>query len=410
MAENPLFRKAALDKLASPERLDVLMQVTSPKGWLSIWAIGGVLIGVIVWSVIGSIPTRVDGQGILIRGGGLREIRAAGEGTLVSLRMAINDNVEANQVVGEIAGRDVDEAVRVAQAKYAEAAREYETAKAEDEATNAGTRATIAGQQADMRRIEGELERAREDLVSRREALEKGLVTRARVQAIERDVLSLEANLTASRATITNLQASIRAVEQRIRARAAAVESTKLDLERLTSTATAVSRVTATVAGRVVELKKSIGDRVVNGEVLALVEPPSSVLEPIVFVASATGKRIKPGMEAQISPSTVKREEYGFMKGTVSFVGEYPVTPDAAMAVVANTALVQELLAGGAKIELRAALNTDGETPSGYQWSSSSGPPYKVDSGTAVVVSVIVDRRAPISYVLPILKGTLGAT
>ena len=33
--ENPLFRKAALDKAASPERLDVLMQVTPPPrdGW-----------------------------------------------------------------------------------------------------------------------------------------------------------------------------------------------------------------------------------------------------------------------------------------------------------------------------------------------------------------------------------------
>ena len=33
MAENnPLFRKAAMDKLSSPERLDVAMEVTSPNG------------------------------------------------------------------------------------------------------------------------------------------------------------------------------------------------------------------------------------------------------------------------------------------------------------------------------------------------------------------------------------------
>ena len=41
--QNPLFRKAALDKLASPERLDVLMQVTSPKGWLALLMMGIIL-------------------------------------------------------------------------------------------------------------------------------------------------------------------------------------------------------------------------------------------------------------------------------------------------------------------------------------------------------------------------------
>ncbi len=49
MSDNPLFRKAALDKLASPERLDVLMQVTSPQGWIALWTIGGILVLAIFW-------------------------------------------------------------------------------------------------------------------------------------------------------------------------------------------------------------------------------------------------------------------------------------------------------------------------------------------------------------------------
>ena len=85
MSENPLFRKAALDKLASPERLDVLMQVTSPMGWLALTTVGGILIGVIVWSILGSIPERIDGQGVLLRGGANKEVRSTGSGTLASL-------------------------------------------------------------------------------------------------------------------------------------------------------------------------------------------------------------------------------------------------------------------------------------------------------------------------------------
>src|SRR5207253_2960860 len=85
MEQNALFRKSALDKFASPERLDILMQVTSPQSWLALLALCGVLVTVVVWSVRGSLPEQIDGVGILIRGGGLREIRASGDVVLSKL-------------------------------------------------------------------------------------------------------------------------------------------------------------------------------------------------------------------------------------------------------------------------------------------------------------------------------------
>jgi HlyD family secretion protein len=131
-------------------------------------------------------------------------------------------------------------------------------------------------------------------------------------------------------------------------------------------------------------------------------------MEPVVYVNAGTGKQIKPGMEAQVSPSSVKREEFGFMKGAVSYIGEYPVTPQGVQAVVANQALAQELLGNSAKLEMRAALARDGGTASGYAWSSSGGPGFKIASGTRVSISVVTERRAPITYVLPTLRKMLG--
>ena len=46
-----MFRKAALDKLASPEQLDVLMQITSPRTWAMLYALAGLVLLVIVWSI-----------------------------------------------------------------------------------------------------------------------------------------------------------------------------------------------------------------------------------------------------------------------------------------------------------------------------------------------------------------------
>ncbi len=403
-----LFRKSALDKLASPERLDVLMEVTAPKGWLALATIGVVLAAFVIWGIFGSIPERIDGNGILIRGGGLRQLRASGDGTLTSLKVKLNDDVKEGEVVGEMTQIGTAEEVKAAQQRLQQATQEYETSKAEDEATIAGIEANIAGQRADLQRALAERTRITQDLARLNEALAKGLVTRNRVDQANRELLSINANITGLNAQVNNAQAQIRAQQQRIRAKFDAVQSAKSELERMTNTASAVSQLTSTVAGRVVEIKKRVGDRVSNGEVVATIEPPSATLEPVVYINSATGKRIHPHMETQISPSTVRREEYGFMKGEIVSVGEYPVTPEAVQATVANQALAQELIAGGSKIEVRVALKPDPSTPSGYAWSSSSGPPFRIEGGTRVVVSVVVERKRPISYVLPIFCGSMG--
>src|SRR5512142_100061 len=122
MSDTPLFRKAALDRLASPERLDVLLRVTSPRDWIALAVTAGLIAGVVAWGLLGTIPTRVVGEGILIRGGGLREIRAAGDGLLTDLRMQVNGRVEASQVVAVIAGGSgVDASIKAARERYDEA-------------------------------------------------------------------------------------------------------------------------------------------------------------------------------------------------------------------------------------------------------------------------------------------------
>jgi HlyD family secretion protein len=252
-------------------------------------------------------------------------------------------------------------------------------------------------------------QRASEDVTRLRTSLEQGLVTRNRVQQAERDLAGYEASITGQDAQVRAQRSQQNAVRQQIRARFDAVEKARAELERLTVVKRSLGDVTSTVTGRVVEIKKRVGDRVSNAEVVATIEPPAAGIEPIVYINSGNGKRIKPGMEAQVSPSTVRREEYGFMKAAIRAVGDYPVTPDAVKSVVGgNDQAVAELLGQGTKIEVHVGLTPDTHTPSGYAWSSSSGPPFKVDGGTRVMVSVVVDRKPPISYVLPIVKGALG--
>src|SRR4029077_4484114 len=143
-----LFRKSALDKLASPERLDELMEVTPGKGRVGLATSGALAVGFAIWSILGSIPERIDGQGMLVRGGGLRQLRAGGDGTLTGLTIKIKDLVKDGQGIGQTSPLGRTGEIKTAKQALDQAQRDFGMSRGEDERTIAGIRATIQGLEA----------------------------------------------------------------------------------------------------------------------------------------------------------------------------------------------------------------------------------------------------------------------
>jgi HlyD family secretion protein len=400
-------KKKAEVQTADPEQ-EKLMKVTSPQGWIALIALGVTLVAVIVWSLVGSIPERIEGLGIVVRGGGIREVRASGGGTLTKLTLKISDMVKDGQLVGEITQVGSSEEIKTARQNLDQAQRESEISKAENEATIAGIRSKIAGADSDKRNTQLLLQKAREDVARKRASLDKGLVTPRSVEQAEREEANLEAQLNAKDAEIASHNAQIRSLQQRIRQGEDKVAQARRAFERVGAVTSSRAEVQSTVTGRVVEVKKRVGDLVKEGEVVATVEPPGAGIEPVVYINSGNGKRIKPGMEALVLPSNVRAGEYGFIKAKIGVVGEYPVTAEAVKAMTGNDQLVQKLLAQSTKIEVHAVLEPNPNVPSGYAWTTSTGPPSQIQGGTEVTIAVIVDRKPPISYVLPIFSGSGG--
>ena len=104
---NKLFRKAALERLASPERLDQLIKITSPVGWLTLGAIIFLILVTIVWGFLGKIPTTVQANGILTRTGGLYSIQSPSNGIILSINVNQGDIVKAGEVVARLSQVDV---------------------------------------------------------------------------------------------------------------------------------------------------------------------------------------------------------------------------------------------------------------------------------------------------------------
>ena len=99
---NKLFRQEALERLSSPERLDQMIQVVSPRAWLPLSAIGFLVATAGVWSVVGRIPLNVTGQGVLIQPRQVVQFQSPSAGGLLNLKIKVGDIVKRDQVIATI--------------------------------------------------------------------------------------------------------------------------------------------------------------------------------------------------------------------------------------------------------------------------------------------------------------------
>jgi HlyD family secretion protein len=110
----------------------------------------------------------------------------------------------------------------------------------------------------------------------------------------------------------------------------------------------------------------------------------------------------------EVVPDTVKRERYGGIIGTVRAASQMPVSRGAVAAAFGNADLADRLLTDPPCIEITVEFDRDPASFSGLRWTTSHGPEMKISPGTTTVGRVTLERRAPITYVLPYLRSASG--
>ena len=87
MDASKIFRKVALERMSSPEQLDQLLRVTTPRRWLALLSLIAILVAAVAWGYLGELTTRVSGQGVLIRTGEVRNVVPLGAGQVLELSL-----------------------------------------------------------------------------------------------------------------------------------------------------------------------------------------------------------------------------------------------------------------------------------------------------------------------------------
>lgn len=409
------YRKAALEKLSTPEKLDQLIKVTSPKGWIALCTIALVLGTGIVWAFFGNIKTKLNVVGVLL-GGEIHEVVSTSQGQLIDLKVSIGDNVEKDQIIAVIEQPDLLQQIEDAKATLKE--REFDL----QQLTSFGNQdSRLQGKLIDQQKNTIELQIASEkknleflknQLITEKGLLEKGLITRPQVanteQQIEASTNSIE-RLKGQLVQTSSQQLNIGFdLQQRITLSKQRIAESKRRLESLQERYDIQTNIRSSYTGEVVEVLSDAGVIVRQGSPLFKLknqnENSDEKLRGVLYIPSQDGKKVKAGMEALVVPSTVQPQEFGFMKAKVTYVSDFPITQKGMMTTVKNDQLVQSLLRGGALFEVHVEFEKDEEAFSGFKWTSAKGPEIAINEGTSCMGKITVKSEPPVTIVIPALK------
>ncbi len=414
-----IFRKVALDRLSSPERLDDLAPITSPKGWLILITFLVLIVAVIVWGFYGTIPTRVMGRGILLTSGSVVNVVSQSTGRISNITIKSNKKIEKGEIIATITQPELVKEVASLREKLEELETKNRQTKIMTSKDLNVKRGNIRKEQENLKTQIGVLnerkEWYKEKIEGQEQLLAQGLITRQTFLSSREGLQAIEGKLKDAEIEIKKL--SVRQLEIENTAEKENTESliaandVRRNISILEKRLAINSTVVAPLTGRVIEVMASEGDLVQPSRPIVSIEPwddQKHQLEVIIYVPLADGQKIKPDMTVQVTPVSVKRAEFGFMLANVRSVARFPATLNGMMNVLANEQLVNALTKEGALVAVTADLIADNKAPSGYRWSSGRGPSIQVTSGTFCDVSIIVNKQSPITLAIPLFKKTLG--
>lgn len=126
----------------------------------------------------------------------------------------------------------------------------------------------------------------------------------------------------------------------------------------------------------------------------------------ICYVPISSGKKIVPGMEAVVCPTTVNQQEYGNMMGEVVAVDPYVTSYEDIVAALGSESLAQMFSQNGPVVAVTCKLRTDATTVSGFWWSNDNGATVVLAEGTIMIVDIILEEKSPISMLLPFINDS----
>jgi multidrug efflux pump subunit AcrA (membrane-fusion protein) len=371
------FRQRALDSLSTPEALDQPLPLLRASWW-------GILLGLLlfsgtalVWAFVGRLPVRIQGRGVLVRPESLMQVQSRSSGPVEQLLKREGDCVRAGQPMARIAQVQLRLGLE-------EGRRRLEQLRRQDQ----------------LARLQASRERAlvAEDLTRLLPYRYSGTIAEETYIDKEKQLQRIDGQ------QLAEAQQRAQAINAEVLAMAS--KEQELGLNQF---------VVAPLSGCVVEALAQPGVVVNPGTVLFTMERNDrrGELVSLAYFPSQDGKRLKPGQLVRITPNTTNAQRHGGIQGRILSIRNLPVTREGLKKRFGVESLVDAVWPSAAAtndplIEAVTSLQRDPRSRSGYNWGGGAGPDLQLTVGTSTSVSVLVEGRQPISYVIPLLRDLSG--
>ena len=403
------------EHVSSPEQLDQAITVINHHGWISLVALGVLLVAAIIWGIFGRIPEKVNGAGLIVNSSDLMSVTYNYGGTIRNVFLSNGQEVHKGQVIARIEREDLLENIQIATQRLNNLQQTYDTTTPLITRQADMTDDMLAKSESDFRSqidiYSNQIETAKRKEKNMKDLFDDGLITEMEYLEAHRQVLTLEIQKQGIEqqllnAGVSRVRTSTETSQEKMNLEHQIAEAKKqLDIER--KNYQIATKIVSPVSGKIYEISVTRGTYVAPGSTVAIVEPVSSdgdTLRAVMYFSVKDGKRIKRGMNIAVVPSTVKQEEYGFIQGIVTGVSDFPVSPQYLQVVMQNPILAQSFTANSSPIEVKISMVTDPTTETGFHWSSSRGPNDILTPGITTTGFVIVRSQRPIEMIVPLIK------
>ena len=97
--KDDIFNQAALDKLRSPEKLDTMIRITGPVGWMGLASVLILCFAIVLWSFYGSFTEKAEGCGLIMDSAGVVSITHSTGGKITRVNFRTGETVKKGDLV-----------------------------------------------------------------------------------------------------------------------------------------------------------------------------------------------------------------------------------------------------------------------------------------------------------------------
>ncbi|MBM3469125.1 MAG: NHLP bacteriocin system secretion protein [Alphaproteobacteria bacterium] len=413
------FRMEALQNLWSQQSEFTLYGMIPFHTWGYVIFACCVSFLLLVWGIFGSVSEYVMGEGLLVaKEDSIYSISSpAGVNQLKEIKIKPGGSFQAGEVIALFENPELKAQIPILKSKVAYLQDKLKNYKDLQEKETKEREMQASEQRSIIKKIidlEFDNIGKIQTFLSGNDALAaKGLLRNYDKRNLEQQFVEAQRNLESFNNQLISNEIALSSFKDSWIQRILQLELQEKDASYALSTAeeklATISNVKALVSGKVINIHKSAGETTREGEPVATIvahaQPEDT--RAVIYLSGFQGKKVKPGMRALIAPTIVQKEEYGSIEGIVEEVSDFPVNPQEILSDLKNETIVKSLTSKEAPIK---AIVTLKKAQGKLKWSSSNGPDYPITDGTYVTANIMVQRKAPISLLIPMFKKLVGVS